>query len=92
MNMVNELKSAKFQNSSAAPKAHMNRLQLSKDAEHYMKRDTQTLRVVSGTAWITIFGDRNDHIITAGQEIVITRGKGKAIICAVGGPLSLEVR
>ena len=66
--------------------------QLDKSTVYRLKRKAQTLRVVSGTAWVTFRGDYQDYFVQPGEEMVIRRGRGKAQVYAIGGPLVFEVR
>jgi quercetin dioxygenase-like cupin family protein len=43
-----------------------------------IKRRNQTLRLVSGTVWLTM--DNEDYTLTPGQELHIPRGKYPAVV------------
>ena len=53
------------------------------------KRESQVLRVVSGSAWVTMDGE--DVVLKPGDEIKLSRGKYDAVVSATGdGPLVYE--
>ena len=67
------------------------RLELEQNHVHHLERRDQTLGVVSGMAWVTFRGDTKDYFVEQGEEIVITRSRGKAQISALYKPLVFEV-
>ncbi len=53
------------------------------------KRESQVLRIVSGTAWISMDGE--DLILNPGEELKLSRGKHKAVVSpASNEPLVYE--
>lgn len=57
---------------------------------HSLPRRAQTLRVVSGDAWVTFDGE--DYCVNSGQEIRLAPGRQPAVVMALGGiPLVYEI-
>ncbi len=53
------------------------------------KRESQVLRIVSGTAWVSMEGE--DIILEPGQEFKLSHGKHKALVSPMGNePLVYE--
>ncbi|MBZ0298487.1 MAG: DUF2917 domain-containing protein [Anaerolineae bacterium] len=53
------------------------------------KRESQVLRIVSGTAWVSMDGE--DMILNAGEELKLSHGKHQAVVSATGDdPLVYE--
>lgn len=53
------------------------------------KRESQVLRIVSGTAWVSIDGE--DMVLKPGEELKLSRGAYNAVVSATGdGPLVYE--
>jgi mannose-6-phosphate isomerase-like protein (cupin superfamily) len=53
------------------------------------KRESQTLRIVSGTAWVTMDGE--DFVLKAGEELKLSHGKHDAVVSPTGDePLIYE--
>lgn len=44
----------------------------------------ETLRVASGTAWVTQAGDHRDHVVRAGRALTVRAG-GRVVVQALGG-------
>lgn len=55
-----------------------------------LPRDGRRLRIISGEAWLTM--DGRDHILEAGQALVLGRGREKALVSPTNGSsLRLEI-
>jgi mannose-6-phosphate isomerase-like protein (cupin superfamily) len=53
------------------------------------KRESQVMRVVSGTAWVSMDGE--DIILKPGEELKLSHGKYKAVVSPTGNePLVYE--
>lgn len=53
------------------------------------KRESQVLRIVSGTAWVSMDGE--DIVLQAGEELKLSHGKYDAVISPAGSdPLVYE--
>lgn len=53
------------------------------------KRESQVMRVVSGTAWVSIDGE--DIVLNPGDELKLSHGKHKALVSPAGAePLVYE--
>jgi hypothetical protein len=53
------------------------------------KRESQTLRIVSGTAWVSMDGE--DIVLQAGEELKLSHGKYDAVVSPTGDePLIYE--
>ena len=53
------------------------------------KRESQLMRVVSGTAWVSM--DGKDMVLNPGEELKLSHGQYKAVVSAAGNePLVYE--
>jgi mannose-6-phosphate isomerase-like protein (cupin superfamily) len=53
------------------------------------KRESQVLRIVSGTAWVSMEGE--DIVLNPGEELKLSHGKYNAVVSPVGDePLVYE--
>ncbi len=53
------------------------------------KRESQVMRIVSGTAWVSMDGE--DIILNPGEELKLSHGKHKAVVSPAGNePLVYE--
>jgi mannose-6-phosphate isomerase-like protein (cupin superfamily) len=65
------------------------KIELMKGFVRSEKRDSQMLRIVSGTAWVSMDGE--DMILNPGEELKLSHGKHQAVISATGNePLVYE--
>lgn len=65
------------------------KIELMKGYVRTEKRESQLLRVVSGTAWVSM--DGKDLILNPGEELKLSRGEYKAVVSATGNePLVYE--
>ena len=65
------------------------KIELLKGYARSEKRHSQMLRIVSGTAWVSMDGE--DRILQPGEELKLSHGKHQAVISATGdAPLVYE--
>ncbi len=62
-------------------KATKSHIELMKGYVRDEKRESQVLRVVSGTAWISLDGE--DIVLKPGEEYKLSHGKHKALVSPV---------
>lgn len=68
---------------------NQSKIELMKGYVRSEKRESQLLRIVSGTAWVSIDGE--DMILNPGDELKLSHGKHKAVVSATGNePLVYE--
>lgn len=73
------------------PAVTQTRFELMKGFMRDEKRESQVLRVVSGTAWVTM--DDKDFVLQEGDEVRLSRGKYGALVSTIGDePLVYEVK
>ena len=62
------------------------KIELMKGYVRSEKRDSQVLRIVSGTAWVSMDGE--DMVLNSGEELKLSHGRHQAVISPTGdGPL-----
>lgn len=65
-------------------------IELGKDETYPLEPQTQIIRVLSGSAWITVNGE--DRIVAQGQDMLLKPGKEKVIISSANTrPLVFEI-
>ena len=58
------------------------KIELMKGYVRSEKRDSQVLRIVSGTAWVSIDGE--DMVLSSGEELKLSHGRHQAVVSATG--------
>ena len=70
-------------------KASRSQIELMKGYVRDEKRESQVLRIVSGTAWVSMDGE--DVVLKPGEEFKLSHGKHKALVSpATDEPLVYE--
>lgn len=70
-------------------KLSQSKIELMKGYVRTEKRESQVLRIVSGTAWVSMDGE--DLILKPGEELKLSHGKHKAVVSpASNEPLIYE--
>ena len=65
------------------------KIELMKGYVRNEKRESQLIRIVSGTAWVSMDGE--DTILNPGEELKLSHGKYNAVVSATGNePLVYE--
>ena len=68
-----------------------NQVEILKGSVRDEKRESQTLHVVSGTAWISM--DGMDIFVKQGQDLRLSRGKYQAVVSNLGNePVIYEIK
>jgi mannose-6-phosphate isomerase-like protein (cupin superfamily) len=70
-------------------KLSQSKIELMKGYVRSEKRESQVLRIVSGTAWVSMDGE--DLVLNPGEELKLSHGKHQAVVSPAGDdPLVYE--